>query len=65
MYTDWDNQVEVEKHRWADFIILQIPVNWMGVPWKFKKYTDEVLMACAVAGVMFKNDGRSKTDPKL
>ena len=29
---------ELEKHQWADLIMLQTPVNWMGAPWSFKKY---------------------------
>jgi modulator of drug activity B len=31
-------RLEIENHLWADVIILQTPVNWMGVPWTFKKY---------------------------
>ncbi|WP_305781994.1 NAD(P)H-dependent oxidoreductase [Candidatus Thiodiazotropha endoloripes] len=41
---------EVEKHLWADAIILQTPVNWMGVPWRFKQYMDTVY-AMAMAGL--------------
>lgn len=33
---------ELENHLWADIVILQTPVNWMGVTWSFKKYMDEV-----------------------
>ena len=32
-------------HQWADIVIMQFPVNWMGVPWSFKKYMDEVYTA--------------------
>ena len=38
----WDVQTEVDKHRWADVIIVQSPVNWMGVPWPMKKYGESV-----------------------
>ncbi len=24
---------ELENHQWADIVILQTPVNWMGVTW--------------------------------
>ena len=40
---DIDVPTELENHKWADVIILQSPVNWMGVPWTFKKYMDEYL----------------------
>lgn len=36
---------EVVIHQWADAVIMQFPVNWMGVPWSFKKYMDEVYTA--------------------
>lgn len=32
----YDVEAEVESHRWADTVILQFPINWMGVPWTFK-----------------------------
>ncbi|MED5239888.1 MAG: NAD(P)H-dependent oxidoreductase [Pseudomonadota bacterium] len=34
----WDVEQELANHQWADVILLQTPVNWMGVPWVFKKY---------------------------
>jgi modulator of drug activity B len=33
----WDVEQEFANHHWADTILLQSPVNWMGVPWIFKK----------------------------
>ena len=54
---------EVEKHQWADVIILQTPVNWMGVPWSFKKYMDEVYSA-GMGGQFCTGDGRSSQAPK-
>lgn len=49
---------ECEKFQWADYVILQFPVFWMGVPWITKKYFDEAL----VQGKQFTNDGRSRSD---
>lgn len=28
----WDVEEELMRHQWADVIIIQSPVNWMGVP---------------------------------
>ena len=52
---------EVEKFAWADYIIVQYPVYWMGVPWITKKYIDEIFSAGAQS-VTYINDGRSKND---
>lgn len=60
---DYNIQAEVEKHRWADVIILQSPVNWMGVPWLAKKYMDEVYMT-GTGGLLCNNDGRHPDTPK-
>ncbi len=54
---------EVKKHLWADVIILQSPVHWMGVPWMAKKYIDEVSSA-GTKGLFCHGDGRSTPDPK-
>nr|WP_298898523.1 NAD(P)H-dependent oxidoreductase [uncultured Altererythrobacter sp.] len=54
---------ELEKHLWADIVIHQIPVNWMGVPWKAKKYMDEVYMA-GISGQLCNGDGRNAEQPK-
>ncbi|WP_227657402.1 NAD(P)H-dependent oxidoreductase [Candidatus Magnetaquicoccus inordinatus] len=54
---------EVEKHLWADVIIIQTPVYWMGLPWIGKKYIDEIFSAGAAVG-FFYSDGRSSQDPK-
>ncbi|MBF0381012.1 MAG: NAD(P)H-dependent oxidoreductase [Magnetococcales bacterium] len=58
---DTDPAGEVEKFIWADVIIFQTPVYWMSVPWKFKKYIDEVYMTGY--GTLFADDGRSDDDP--
>lgn len=63
MQADYNVEEEVEKHLWADYILLQSPVNWMGVTWSFKKYMDEVYTA-GMFGQLCKGDGRSEKDPK-
>jgi modulator of drug activity B len=57
----YDIQEEVEKFAWADFILFQYPVFWMGVPWITKKYIDEVF-STGVNSVTYVSDGRSRTD---
>lgn len=54
---------EVENHRWADLVFMQFPVNWMGVPWSFKKYMDEVYTA-GMDGRLTAGDGRTPDAPK-
>jgi modulator of drug activity B len=53
---------EVEKFKWANYFIIQYPVFWMGVPWIFKKYIDEVFGAGKDNGI-YASDGRSRNDP--
>ncbi|MCO7226177.1 NAD(P)H-dependent oxidoreductase [Pleionea sp. CnH1-48] len=57
----YDVQQELSNHQWADFILLQSPVNWMGMPWPFKKYMDEVYTA-GMSGELCNGDGRSRED---
>lgn len=59
----YDVEVEVESHRWADTVIMQFPVNWMGVPWSFKKYMDEVYTV-GMDGRLTAGDGRTAEAPK-
>ena len=59
--SDYNIQEEIEKFAWADYIIVQYPVYWMGVPWITKKYIDEVFSAGANT-VTYANDGRSSKD---
>ncbi len=47
---------------WADRVILQSPINWMGVPWSFKKYMDDVFTA-GMGGALCLFDGRSSDNP--
>ena len=54
---DFDVNLELENHQWADTIILQSPVNWMGIPWSFKKYMDEVYTS-GMGGQLCNGDGR-------
>ncbi len=63
MKDDWNADEEVDKHCWADVVILQSPTNWMGLPWSFKKYMDEVYTA-GMFGKMSQNDGRTEAAPK-
>lgn len=53
---------ELDKLAWADYILFQYPVFWMGVPWITKKYIDEIFSG-GVNTVTYVNDGRSRTDP--
>ena len=54
----YDISEEIEKFKWADYIIFQYPVYWMGLPWIAKKYIDETF----AQGVHYENDGRSRED---
>lgn len=47
---------EIEKILWADCVIYQFPVWWMGSPWIIKKYIDEVFTAGH--GKVYAHDGR-------
>lgn len=62
MKDDFDVATELEKHRWADVILLQTPVNWMGVPWSFKRYMDTVYSG-GMDGTLCDGDGRTRSDP--
>ncbi|GAA5316776.1 MAG: NAD(P)H-dependent oxidoreductase [Candidatus Pelagadaptatus aseana] len=59
----WDVETELQNHQWADVVMLQSPVNWMGVPWTFKKYMDEVYTA-GMGGALCNGDGRHHDSPK-
>lgn len=61
--SDINVEQEIQSHHWADMIILQSPVNWMGVPWTFKKYMDEVYTA-GMGGELCNGDGRTAEEPK-
>ncbi|KQV87925.1 flavodoxin [Massilia sp. Root351] len=59
----YDIDAEVDKHVWADVIILQSPVYWFGMPWIYKKYVDEVFTAGLVQQRLLVDDGRSRDEP--
>lgn len=59
----YDIDTEVQKHIWADIIILQSPVYWFGMPWIYKKYIDEIFTAGMIQGVFITGDGRTREDP--
>ncbi len=59
----YEVEAEVENHVWADAVILQFPVNWMGAPWLLKKYQDEVYTA-GMDGRLCNGDGRTQEAPK-
>lgn len=63
MQHDWDIEEEIDKHVWADVIILQTPVNWMGVTWPCKKYMDTVY-TYGMDGRLCSGDGRTRSDPR-
>lgn len=59
----YDVDTEVQKHDWADIIILQSPVCWFGAPWIYKKYVDEVFTAGMFQQSFLTGDGRTREDP--
>jgi modulator of drug activity B len=59
----YDIDAEVDKHVWADLIILQSPVFWFGMPWIYKKYVDEVFTAGLMQQRLLSDDGRTRDNP--
>ncbi len=59
----YEVEQEIANHQWADTVFMQFPVNWMGVPWSFKKYMDEVYTA-GMDGRLTNGDGRVAEAPK-
>ncbi len=57
-----DLDLEVEKFVNADLVIYHFPIWWFAVPYPLKQYIDDVLTHGY--GKIFKNDGRSRKDPK-
>ena len=57
----YDIEQEVDKLRWADAVIYQMPGWWMGPPWILKQYFDYVFTAGQ--GHLYENDGRTRADP--
>ncbi|ELA8350225.1 NAD(P)H-dependent oxidoreductase [Vibrio alginolyticus] len=54
---------QLANFEWADRVILQSPINWMTIPWSFKKYMDEVFTA-GMGGALCAFDGRTAEEPK-
>ncbi|MBY6195819.1 NAD(P)H-dependent oxidoreductase [Vibrio hangzhouensis] len=63
MQDEIDVPAQLDNFKWADRVIIQSPVNWMTVPWSFKKYMDEVFTA-GMGGDLCLFDGRSESEPK-
>lgn len=59
--SSYDVKEELEKISWADYVLFQYPVYWMGLPWLTKKYVDEIFSG-GQGDVLYKNDGRSSKD---
>jgi modulator of drug activity B len=59
--SDYDIPNELEKFKWADIILFQYPVYWMGVPWLTKKYIDEIF-SMGKDTVTYVSDGRTRSD---
>lgn len=59
----YNPEEEERKHLEADIVILQMPVNWFGAPWIYKKYVDEVFNSGLFSKSFLTGDGRSKDDP--
>lgn len=58
----YDVRTELEKFAWANYLLVQSPVYWMGLPWLGKKYIDEILSG-GMGTVTFENDGRANGGP--
>jgi len=54
----YKKEEEIEKFEWADYVLFQYPVYWMGIPWIAKKYFDETF----TQGRHYLSDGRSRDD---
>ena len=54
----YDKEEECEKFEWADYVLFQYPVYWLGLPWIAKKYLDETF----TQGRHYSSDGRSRND---
>lgn len=54
----YDIEKEAQKLKEADYVFMQYPVYWMGMPWITKKYFDEIL----TQNIHYVSDGRSRED---
>src|SRR5258705_13752790 len=53
---------EEQKHLESELVILQMPVNWFGAPWIYKKYVDEVFNSGLFSKSFLTGDGRNTDD---
>ena len=58
-----DVNQQLENFVWADAVLLQTPLNWMGISWSFKKYMDDIFSA-GMMGKLCMYDGRTEAEPK-
>jgi len=58
----YNPEEEVKKHLDTELIILQMPVNWFGAPWIYKKYVDEVFNSGLFSKTFLSGDGRTRED---
>ena len=58
---DYEISEEIQKIKNADIVIYNFPIFWMGSPWKFKKYIDEIFMNGR--DILFESDGRTRENP--
>ncbi len=62
------DEINVEEQlahfEWADQVIIQSPINWMSVPWSFKKYMDDVFTAGMGARYVLSMDVVQRTQRK-
>lgn len=61
----YNAEEEEKKHLDADIVILQMPVNWFGAPWIYKKYVDEVFNCALFSKSFLTGDGRTPEDPSM
>lgn len=62
VFEGYDSEQEIEKHLWADCIIVHFPLHWMNVPWILKRYFDEVY-SDGMDGRLAYSDGRRSHAP--
>ncbi|UIR54861.1 NAD(P)H-dependent oxidoreductase [Sphingobacterium sp. SRCM116780] len=60
----YDEQEEVSKFVWADYVIYHTPIWWFQLPHGFKKYIDEVFTAGHKTGI-YRSDGRRSDNPEI
>jgi NADPH dehydrogenase (quinone) len=62
--TGYDEDEEVQKYVWADYIIYHTPIWWFQLPNGLKKYIDEVFTAGHAKGI-YMSDGRTSENPDI